>query len=118
MTSDSGDALEISDHPIAQSQNGDTEYSEAKKKKQYKQLQLPTQEQVAPCCLDHLLLTRGAVQSGTVPNVKALCRGQIAQEDFMNNCAVRTVLSGILGMGLGVAFGVFMGTMDTAVCPS
>ena len=33
----------------------------------------------------------------------------------MNNCAVRTVLSGVLGAGLGVAFGIFMGTMDTAV---
>ena len=37
------------------------------------------------------------------------------QEDFMNNCATRTILSGVLGAGLGVAFGIFMGTMDTAV---
>lgn len=39
---------------------------------------------------------------------------QMVQDDFMNNCAVRTTLSGVLGAGLGVAFGVFMGTMDTA----
>lgn len=39
----------------------------------------------------------------------------IAQEDFMNNCAVRTILSGVMGTGLGVAFGIFMGTMDTSV---
>ena len=33
----------------------------------------------------------------------------------MNNCAVRTVLSGGMGMVLGVVFGIFMGTMDGAV---
>jgi import inner membrane translocase subunit TIM22 len=38
---------------------------------------------------------------------------QIASEDFMNNCGVRTVLSTVLGAGMGVMFGVFMGTMDT-----
>lgn len=31
----------------------------------------------------------------------------------MNNCAVRTVLSAVLGSGMGVMFGIFMGTMDT-----
>lgn len=40
---------------------------------------------------------------------------QIMSEDFMNNCAVRTVLSGVMGAGLGVMFGLFMGTMDGAV---
>lgn len=39
----------------------------------------------------------------------------IMQEDFMNNCAVRTVLSGAMGSVLGVMFGLFMGTMDGAV---
>ncbi len=38
----------------------------------------------------------------------------MAQEDFMNNCAVRTIMSGVMGSGLGVVFGVFMGTMDTS----
>jgi hypothetical protein len=33
----------------------------------------------------------------------------------MNNCAVRTALSGVMGSGLGVLFGVFMGTMDSSV---
>eukprot|EP00887_Chlorella_sp_A99_P001415 scaffold8.g1415.t1 len=32
----------------------------------------------------------------------------------MNNCAVRTVLSCVMGAGLGVMFGLFMGTMDGA----
>lgn len=40
---------------------------------------------------------------------------QIVQEDFMNNCAVRAILSGVMGSMLGVAFGVFMGTMDSTV---
>jgi mitochondrial import inner membrane translocase subunit TIM22 len=39
---------------------------------------------------------------------------QMAQEDMMNNCGVRTVLSGAMGAGLGVLFGLFMGTMDAA----
>jgi import inner membrane translocase subunit TIM22 len=38
----------------------------------------------------------------------------MAAEDGMNNCAVRTIMSGVMGMGLGVVFGVFMGTMDSA----
>ncbi|CAL8467138.1 g6674 [Coccomyxa elongata] len=39
---------------------------------------------------------------------------QLAQEDLMNNCAVKTVVSGVMGSFLGAAFGVFMGAMDTA----
>lgn len=31
----------------------------------------------------------------------------------MNNCVVRTVLSAVMGSGMGVMFGIFMGTMDT-----
>lgn len=33
----------------------------------------------------------------------------------MNNCGIRTVMSGVMGMGLGVLFGVVMGTMDAGV---
>ena len=39
---------------------------------------------------------------------------QMAQEEAMNNCGVRTALSGVMGAGLGVVFGIFMGTMDMA----
>lgn len=39
---------------------------------------------------------------------------QIASEDFMNNCIVRSIMSGVMGAGLGALFGVFMGTMDGA----
>jgi hypothetical protein len=40
---------------------------------------------------------------------------QLAQEELMNNCFVKTVISGIMGSGLGLVFGVFMGAMDSAV---
>lgn len=55
-----------------------------KPKKQYRQVQMPTAE-------------------------------QMVQEDMMNNCAVRTVMSGVLGSGLGLVFGVVMGSMDAGV---
>ena len=58
--------------------------STQKPKKQYRQVQMPTAE-------------------------------QMVQEDMMNNCAVRTVMSGVLGSGLGLVFGVVMGTMDAGV---
>lgn len=41
---------------------------------------------------------------------------QLAAEESMNNCAVRTVVSLVMGGGLGAMFGIFMGTMDSAVC--
>ena len=40
---------------------------------------------------------------------------QLIQEDLINNCAVKTVISGVMGSALGVAFGIFMGAMDSAV---
>ena len=42
---------------------------------------------------------------------------QIAQEDFMNNCAVRTALSTVLGGGMGVVFGLFMGGLRESMDP-
>ena len=58
--------------------------SKAKPKKEYRQIVMPTAE-------------------------------QIVQEDMMNNCGIRTVMSGVMGMGLGVLFGIVMGTMDAGV---
>ena len=55
-----------------------------KPKKEYRQIQMPTPE-------------------------------QIVQEDMMNNCGLRTVMSGVMGMGMGVLFGIVMGTMDAGV---
>ena len=51
----------------------------------------------------------------TYKQVSVPTREEQIQEDSMNNCAVRTVLSGGMGMVLGVVFGIFMGTMDGAV---
>lgn len=42
---------------------------------------------------------------------------QMMSEEFMNNCGTRTVMSGVMGLGLGVLFGVVMGSMDGAVRP-
>jgi import inner membrane translocase subunit TIM22 len=39
---------------------------------------------------------------------------QIMQEDMMNNCAVRSTISGAMGGLMGVAFGVFMSSMENA----
>ncbi|KAL0040875.1 hypothetical protein WJX79_008176 [Trebouxia sp. C0005] len=55
--------------------------NKGKPKKEYRQIQMPTPE-------------------------------QIVQEDMMNNCGIRTVMSGVMGMGLGLVFGVVMGSMD------
>ncbi|KAF8067340.1 TIM22-1 [Scenedesmus sp. PABB004] len=37
----------------------------------------------------------------------------IMQEDMMNNCGVRSVIAGVMGACLGVAFGVFTASLDT-----
>lgn len=40
---------------------------------------------------------------------------QIASEDMMNNCGVRTVLSGAMGAVMGPVFGLFMQAMNMGV---
>jgi len=57
---------------------------------------------------------KGGKKKRTYSQVQMPSHDQIMQEEFMNNCAVRTGLSGVMGMGLGAAFGVAMGTFDTA----
>lgn len=39
----------------------------------------------------------------------------IMQEDMMNNCGVKSVIAGVMGGVLGVAFGVFTASLDTQV---
>lgn len=46
--------------------------------------------------------------------LKAPTAEQIAQEDLMNNCLVRTVISGVMGGGLGALFGLFATSMEGA----
>lgn len=42
---------------------------------------------------------------------------QIAQEDVMNNCFLRTVMSGVMGGGLGIVFGLFTSSLEGATGP-
>ena len=70
------------------------------------------------CCMRPVLLNPFS------PLSRLLCRyerlqmpswEEIMQQEFMNNCAVRTVISGVMGSALGLLFGVVMGSMDSAV---
>ncbi len=70
--------------PSAQEPPAPQPAKKGKPKKEYRQIQMPTPE-------------------------------QIVQEDMMNNCGIRTVMSGVMGMGLGLVFGVVMGSMDAGV---
>lgn len=36
-------------------------------------------------------------------------------QDIWNNCAIRSVASGIMGGGLGLAMGLFLGSLDTHI---
>ncbi len=65
-------------------------------------------------CMAAWLLSRSHASASCCRPGNAIgCPPACLQEDFMNNCAVRTVLSAVLGSGMGVMFGIFMGTMDT-----
>lgn len=82
-SSETSSAVPSADNPPVQ-EPAQPPASTQKPKKQYRQVQMPTAE-------------------------------QMVQEDMMNNCAVRTVMSGVLGSGLGLVFGVVMGSMDAGV---
>jgi hypothetical protein len=53
---------------------------------------------------------RGRFQPLQMPDYES-----IMQEDFMNNCAVRSCIAGGMGGLLGIAFGVFTASLDTQV---
>jgi hypothetical protein len=76
----------VTSDQIPQADKGDVALPKPEKppKKKYRQIELPTPE-------------------------------QMMQEEFMNNCATRTVLSATLGSVMGLFFGVLMGSMDGAV---
>lgn len=40
---------------------------------------------------------------------------EIRGQDIWNNCAVRSVFSGVVGGGLGLAFGMFLGSFDNPI---
>ena len=77
--------------------------------------------EMGSCCMLPVLLNLVS------PLYRPLCRyerlpmpsgEEIMQQEFMNNCAVRTVISGVMGSALGLLFGVVMGSMDSAVGPA
>lgn len=51
------------------------------------------------------------------PRLSVPTAEQIAQEDVMNNCFVRAVMSGVMGAGLGVVFGLFTAGMEGGTGP-
>ncbi|CAI9101386.1 OLC1v1038696C1 [Oldenlandia corymbosa var. corymbosa] len=40
---------------------------------------------------------------------------EIRGQDIWNNCAVRSVVSGVMGGGLGLAMGLFLGALDNPI---
>lgn len=54
---------------------------------------------------------RGRFQPMQMPDYET-----IMQEDMMNNCGVKSVIAGVMGGLLGVAFGVFTASLDTQAC--
>ncbi|GAB2218520.1 hypothetical protein Droror1_Dr00001747 [Drosera rotundifolia] len=40
---------------------------------------------------------------------------EIRGQDIWNNCAVRSVVSGVMGGGLGLFMGMFLGSLDTPI---
>ncbi|GMH41057.1 hypothetical protein BSKO_08967 [Bryopsis sp. KO-2023] len=65
----------------------------------------------APVQNDSSVQESPAVQE-TAKRISVPTPEQIAQEDFMNNCIVRSVMSGVMGGGLGVVFGIFSASME------
>lgn len=53
---------------------------------------------------------RGRFQTITPPSYEMMM-----QEDIMNNCGVKSVMSGVMGGALGAAFGIFTASLDTGV---
>ncbi|KAL8147981.1 hypothetical protein AgCh_005346 [Apium graveolens] len=40
---------------------------------------------------------------------------QVRGQDIWNNCAVRSVVSGVMGGGLGLFMGLFLGALDNPI---
>ena len=119
----SGDTLSSSPVPAADAPAPQQAPAEAQKDQPGKKgpKTCGMQSVLGSCCMLPVLLDL------VFPLSRLLCRYErlqmpsgedIMQQEFMNNCAVRTVISGVMGSALGLLFGVVMGSMDSAVSPA
>ena len=77
----------------------------------------PGPSQPAPAKEEKKSFIGGTPFGKTYAPVQVPTPEQMAQEDFLNNCAVRTIMSTVLGGGMGVAFGLFMGGLRDSMDP-
>uniref|UniRef100_A0A453NA19 Mitochondrial import inner membrane translocase subunit TIM22 n=2 Tax=Aegilops tauschii subsp. strangulata TaxID=200361 RepID=A0A453NA19_AEGTS len=56
-----------------------------------------------------------ASQSAAVQPLQLPTPEEIKGQEMMNNCAVRSVLSGVMGGGLGVLMGLFFGALENPI---
>jgi hypothetical protein len=101
----------------AQQPQHEQQQLQQEQQQQQQQQQQPEQEQTpSPVDENPMLQTaltrrfRGRFQPMQMPNYET-----IMQEDMMNNCGVKSVIAGVMGGLLGVAFGVFTASLDTQV---
>ncbi|PWA56052.1 mitochondrial import inner membrane translocase subunit TIM22-4 [Artemisia annua] len=57
----------------------------------------------------------GGGESNFVEAIKLPTPEEIRGQDIWNNCAVRSVASGVMGGGLGLAMGLFLGALDNPI---
>ncbi|KAG2551236.1 hypothetical protein PVAP13_9KG384900 [Panicum virgatum] len=56
-----------------------------------------------------------ASQAAAVEPIRMPTAEEIKGQDIWNNCAVRSVVSGVMGGGLGVLMGLFFGALDNPI---
>ncbi|KAJ0485453.1 putative mitochondrial import inner membrane translocase subunit TIM22 [Helianthus annuus] len=56
-----------------------------------------------------------AEKSSAIEPIRLPTIEEVRGQDIWNNCAVRSVASGIMGGGLGLAMGLFLGALDNPI---
>ncbi|KAI3747261.1 hypothetical protein L6452_09714 [Arctium lappa] len=56
-----------------------------------------------------------ADKSTTIEPIRLPTIEEVRGQDIWNNCAVRSVASGVMGGGLGLAMGLFLGALDNPI---
>ncbi|KAK3133751.1 hypothetical protein QOZ80_6AG0540500 [Eleusine coracana subsp. coracana] len=56
-----------------------------------------------------------ASQAPVVETIRVPTPEEIQGQDIWNNCAVRSVVSGVMGGGLGILMGLFFGALDNPI---